>query len=355
MFLDNETAQGVSSRLTEFAILASEVAGTAVERARDYAGAHPIAVKIAIGGVATLFLNNALGKNVRENEAALFRSRLNERLRILRVGNYGLHRTILSREEKNFAGADLTDKDGNSQFQPASLVNERGRFYLGAFIYQFSDEEVQTSDGALVRASGAVNFRLNDRYLREFYNYAVGSFAETFRQKVRAAIFNEIGSKRSDAVIGHQTDSCDSVESELQRTSQGVPGDDTSSGLGVTIDSVNLLVRPAASMGSPTVALPLGADDDTLVSLDTVRWITNLIKQEETVEGRNFLRQAFSELVEASRTIEVARELGASSNLIVATPDESGLTKGAAAAAHLQRKDAPSIRKFLPKAANDAA
>lgn len=329
---------------------ALEIYNTAEGIVAGNMAASTIAIGVACFGV----LENVFGPIVRENEVALFRSRNSERLIPLTSGRYGLHRWFLLLEVNPPAGVVLNTQDSAGAFRPASLVNERGRFSLSTFIYEIADEAVQTSDGAIVLASGSVSFRLDAQHINAFVNFALGSFAESFRQRVRSAVYNEIGRQRRDAVIGHQTASCRRVEDELIRTSEGPPGANEESGLGIVIERVNLLVGPESMQrdeGSQQDRLENGA----LVTIDTIRWLNEMIKQEDVVENRQFLREAFGSYMEASRTIEVARQLGASGNLIVATPDETGLTKGAAAAVHLQAKDRPPTLKLIETAANQSA
>ncbi len=324
------------------------------ETAEGFITSSPAASSALIAGGVLLAMEHMFGPVVRENEVALFRSRLTERLTPLAAGQYGLHRRIFTKEERDLAGAALNDVDGACAFQPSSLVNERGRLSLAVFIYEFRDEEVQTSDGAVVRASGSVSFRLDVRHIHAFFNYAMGSFAQSFRQRVRSAIYNEIGRQRRDAVIGHQTASCQRVEDELIRASEGAPGADEESGLGILIERVNLLVSPDEAEHEEGPA-KTRSGNGPLVTIDSIRWLNEMIKQEEVAENRQFLREAFGSYMEASRTIEVARQLGASGNLIIATPDDAGLTKGAAAAAHLQMKDGrPDLRLIAPSAPESA-
>ena len=312
------------------------------------------AASTALAGITALaVIENAIGPVVRENEVALFRSRTTDRLTPLLYGRYGLHRQLLSREEKKLSGVELNGEVSDCVFHPSKLVNERNRLSLSEYIYEFANEDVQTSDGAVVIASGSVNFRLDAQHVHAFVNYALDSFAQSFRQRVRSAIFNEIGRQRRDAVIGHQTASCGRIEGELVRACEGAPGASEHSGLGVVIERVNLLVSPEAAHSG--FRPPLTRSENGIpVTIDSIRWLNDMIKQEDVEENRQFLREAFGQIMEASRTIEVARQLGSSGNLIIATPDETGLTKGAAAAAHLQAKDQPAKLRLVAPSVGDS-
>ncbi len=307
---------------------------------------HPLTAAILAGALfgAGLIEKN-FGPIVRDNEAAAYRTRFTERLVVLYGKSYGAHRRIYLREEKNLAPGLLDAGAKNMKFSPQRLTNDRGRFHLGNFEFTVTEEPVQTADGAIVNASASVTFRLDPQHVREFINFVLGSFDHAFVERLKSAINSEIGAHERDRIIGHQVDACQSLQAKFKQLVEGAPGHSKRSGLGIIVERLNLSVKPASRSGVKAYRQERMNTDD-LVSLDTVRWLNDLIRREENPENRVFLREAYVKLIDAAQMIQVAKELGASGNFVVVTPDEAGLTKSAAASEHLlrQRKTQPPSR-----------
>ena len=327
-----------------------------VESATVFLSDHPLIVPVAGGAaVGAIILENMFALTVRDNEAAVFRSRLDEKLVVRLSGTYGLHQRLRFKEEKFFAAADLTADGTNMKFSPARLVNDRGRFHLGNFVFTITDEPVQTAEGAIVNASASVTFRLDRDHIKDFVNYALESFGHAFIERLKSSINNEIGAHDRDIIIGNQREAQAHLETAFKEAVEGAPGRSKQSGLGIVIEPIALSVKPAAQTKGkePSGAVCIGFDD--IVSFDAVRRLNDLIRREDREENRAFLKEIYAKLLEETRMIQVARELSAAGNIVVVTPDEAGLTKSVAAAEHFARRREKGVGLMAWKGANDEA
>ncbi|MEM8935067.1 MAG: hypothetical protein AAGC77_01510 [Pseudomonadota bacterium] len=297
-----------------------------------------VTVPALIIGGGLIALNESFGPVIRDSEVGVFRGRLSHRLKLFRAGSFGLHRRLFFKEENDLADTLLQPSQSNMAFAPSQLSNERGRLRLSNFEFKITDEPAQTADGAVLSASASVTFRLNPDHALAFINFALSSFGHAFGERLKASINREIGAHDRERVIGAQKEVGGHLEDAFKSDVEGAPGRSRDAGLGVIVERVNLSVKPGAAKSA---AGPSPGGDGDLISLDSLRWLYDLIRKEPDAR----LRQAFLDLtmqqVDARRTVEVARSVSKNGNLIIMTPDQAGLGASAATIDRLRDAGAP--------------